>query len=333
MKKLLIIVGVVIIAVNAAVGAYAAEYTMRLSVSPPDSNPIGKGVRYLGEIIEKKSGGRIETQVFTGYSLTTGNEDQINYTRKNNIQMSVTVSSAFVGAGKGLENWYIFDYPYLFASPADVYKFAETDLYKKMCADLQKSTGLKAYPPYSQGLTKIGAKRAINTPDDMKNLKIRTTTSRLTQEMIRAWSGAPTPMAWGEVFTGLQQGTVDGVCTSSGMFDADKLYEVVGYMACIDPYPLLHVPFLNNRWFESLPEDLQKIVDECMYEYLDYERKLQDDAEDQVKQDMRANGMTVIEYDAETIKPFTERTAYIIDKYADMAGTEFVGEVKKILGK
>ena len=333
MKKSLVLLLAAMVLLTGAVAAYAAEYTMRISVAPPDINPIGKGARYLGEIIEKKTNGRIKTEVFTGYALTSSNEDQIDYTRKNNIQMSVTVTSALVGAGKGLEGWYIFDYPYLFLTPQEVYTFAEQDVYKDMCADLLKKTGLRGYPPYSQGLIKIGTKKAINTPDDLKGLKIRTTSSRLQQEMIRSWSGAPTPMGWGEVFTGLQQGTVDGVCTSTGMFDADKLYEVVKFMACVDPCPLLHVPFLNNKWFESLPADLQKIVDECMYEYLAYERKLQDDAEEAVKKSMRENGMTVIEYNAETLKPFVEKSAHILDKHAALAGEDFVKKVKASLGK
>lgn len=333
MKKGLVLVMAAMLILVGAVSASAAEFTMRISVSPPDSNPIAIGVRHLGDIIQKKSNGRIKTEVFTGYSLTSSNEDQIDYTRKNNIQMSVSVSSAFVGAGKGLDSWYIFDYPFLFLTPKDIYDFADKDVYKEMCADLLKQTGLKAYPPYSQGLIKIGTKKAINVPEDLKNLKIRTTSSRLQQEMIKSWSGAPTPMGWGEVFTGLQQGTVDGVCTSTGMFDADKLYEVVKFMACVNPCPLLHVPFLNNKWFESLPADLQKVVDECMYEYLAYERKLQDEAEEAVKKSMRENGMTVIEYNAETIKPFVEKSAYIIDQHAAMAGEEFVKKVKASLGK
>lgn len=333
MKKSLVLILAAMMLLAGSVIASAAEYTMRISVSPPDSNPIAQGVRHLGDIIQKKSDGRIKTEVFTGYSLTSSNEDQIDYTRRNNIQMSVTVSSAFVGAGKGLDSWYIFDYPFLFLTPKDIYDFAEKDVYKDMCTDLLCKTGLKAYPPYSQGLIKIGTKKAINTPDDLKGLKIRTTSSRLQQEMIRSWSGAPTPMGWGEVFTGLQQGTVDGVCTSTGMFDADKLYEVVKFMACVDPCPLLHVPFLNNKWFESLPADLQKIVDECMYEYLAYERKLQDEAEEGVKNNMRDNGMTVIEYDAAAIKPFVEQSVFILDKYASFAGEDFVKKVKATLDK
>ncbi len=333
MKKSLVLLMAAMLVLGGVMTASAAEFTMRISVSPPDSNPIAQGVRHLGDSIRKKSNGRIKTEVFTGYSLTSSNEDQIDYTRRNNIQMSVTVSSAFVGAGKGLDSWYIFDYPFLFLTPKDIYDFAEKDVYKEMCADLLKKTGLRAYPPYSQGLIKIGAKKAITVPEDLKGLKIRTTSSRLQQEMIRAWSGAPTPMGWGEVFTGLQQGTVDGVCTSTGMFDADKLYEVVQYMACVDPCPLLHVPFLNNKWFESLPADLRQVVDECMVEYLAYERKLQDEAEESVRKSMREHGMTVIEYNAETIRPFVEKSAFILDRHAALAGKDFVKKVKASLGR
>lgn len=228
----------------------------------------------------------------------------------------------------------MFDYPYLFENEEELYKVLDSDKFKELSQRLAEITGVKAYGGYNLGWVQISTnKNPINSPADLKGHKIRTMSSELQMKICEAFGANPTIVNYGEVFTACQQGTVDGIMTSTGLYVSDRFYEVQKYLACVRPIALLHVPIINNSWYESLPDDLKAIFDESMEIYLDGVRQYELDFEAAAVEELKAKGMEVREYTQEEIQAFKDASAKVVIDYADIAGQEIIDYVKDILNK
>lgn len=313
----------------------APEETFELKVShiASETDPIHQGWLLLKETLEEKSGGRITVTVFGNKQLSSSNNEDAEKVQQNIVQATSVPTSSLAALGN-IKEYQVFDYPYLFESEEDLYKVLDSDRFKELSAQLAEVTGVKAYGGYNLGWVQISTNvKPVNTPADLKGQKIRTMSSELQMEIVKAFGGNPTIINYGEVFTACQQGTVDGIQTSTGLWVSDRFYEVQKYMGCTRAIALLHVPIINNSWYESLPDDLHAVFDESMEIYLDGVRQYELEFEANAIQTLRDKGMEVKEYTPEELQLFKDAAASVIVDKADIAGQEIIDEVKQILGK
>ena len=249
-------------------------YKPVLTIALSKNDYSGDAMIYLGEILEERSGGRIQPTVNTDMAFTTGDTEQAEVTMNNTAQISICSSFALATMSPELNRFLVFDVPYLFQTDEEVYAYADSDLNRETLDKMPELLGLRAYPQYSRAWAKISTgNKEIKVPSDLNGLKIRSSSSDLYCAFLEGCGAVPSPMAYGEVYTGLQQNTIDGMMTTTPHWYFDKFCEVQDYMVCCNAFIIAHTPIVNNEWFESLPEDLQQIVDECMWDYLDYVRQ------------------------------------------------------------
>ncbi len=308
-------------------------YELKVSHIASESDPIHQGWSLLKETLEEKSDGRITVTIFGNKQLSNSNNEDAEKVQQNIVQATSVPTSSLAALGN-IKEYQVFDYPYLFETEEELYKVLDSDAFADLSEQLAQITGVKAYGGYNLGWVQISTNRnPINTPDDLKGHKIRTMSSELQMKIAESFNANPTIVNYGEVFTACQQGTVDGIMTSTGLYVSDRFYEVQNYMGCVRPIALLHVPIINNSWYEGLPDDLKAIFDESMEIYLEGVRQYELDFEAAAIEELKAKGMEVKEYTAEELQAFKDATANVIVDKADIAGQEIIDTVKTILNK
>jgi tripartite ATP-independent transporter DctP family solute receptor len=152
--------------------------------------------------------------------------------------------------------------PFAFQSYAVAYEVYDGPFGQEMAEDIRKKTGFKVLGyGESGGFFQISnSKRPIKSPADMKGLKIRTMSIPLHMGIIESLGGAPTPIAWAEVYTALQTGVVDGQMNPIPIINTAKFYEVQKYITLTNHLYAPYVWVLNDKWYQGLTPAEKEIV-------------------------------------------------------------------------
>ena len=216
----------------------------------------GQGSSKLKEVAEKLSNGEIEVQIFPNSQLG-GELEMVSQVRLGTLDM-VMAGSGIVAAIE--PTFSITELPFIWKSREQAWKVLNGPIGDKMFALLEP----KGIKPLSWGVWDMRGFLTVGfdvaKPDDLKGKKIRVIENPLYVRTIRAYGGNPVPMAWPEVYSALQQKTIDGVETNyHGMSDS-KLYEVAKSLAVSDHIWTATVFMINKKKFESLSPKLQEVV-------------------------------------------------------------------------
>jgi tripartite ATP-independent transporter DctP family solute receptor len=269
----------------------AAQTTMRISISIPQNSHQGVAIDTFAKEVEKRTGGRYKIQPF--YSGALGAEREATEAVQLGTQELTFTSSGpvpnFVPEVK------ILDVPFLFRDYAHARAVLDGPIGQEL---LQKfdARGIKALAWGENGFRHMtNSKRAVNGPDDLKGLKMRTMENPVHVQAYKGFGIIPTPMAFSEVFTALQQGTVDGqenplsVITSAKFDQVQKFLTLTGhvYSPCVF--------LMNKEAFDKLSAADKTAFLEAAKEGVKANRLRVDSDEKIAVADLRAKGMTVID--------------------------------------
>lgn len=297
-------------------------------------DPLHLGYVHFGKEMEKRSNGRIKFTVYPNSQLSSGDVELLGLVKTNMVQFSSVPQFAMEPNGVTLKPFNIFDVPFMFSSYADAYKVMDGKVGAEMLDRLDK-LNVKAGPGWAIGWQKITTvKGKIAVPDDIKGQKIRCGSSKLLIDFLKSAGAGPVVISYGETFTALQQGVCDGMCTATPLYISDRLYEVQKYMGCVDFAPVFHTPIVSKAWYQSLPKDLQQVVDESMKEWIAYSRKITEEAEKNAKTELATKyGMTVTELTPEQKAKWIALGEPLWNSAGPVVEAEFLAKVRKELGK
>jgi tripartite ATP-independent transporter DctP family solute receptor len=198
----------------------------------------------------------VNVKVFPASQL--GNERElIEGTKIGTIQMSF-VSGAIAGFYKEAQ---VLDIPYLFSSGPVAWKVMDGPFGQEMAADILQKTGMRVLAYGETGFRNFtNSSRPIKSPADMKGLKIRVMETPVYVNMVKALGAAPTPIAWSEVYTALQQKVVDGQENPVATIMQAKLYEVQKYLTLDGHSYGVDFFLINDKFYRSLPQETQQII-------------------------------------------------------------------------
>lgn len=309
-------------------------YEMKISHLTTEIDPLHVGYEYLKELLNEKTDGRINVTIYGNKQLANSDREQAEMVQNGLAELGTTPSFTVAALNSDLKEFFIYDYPYLMENSEELYEFTDGELGDEMRAEAEDKLGVKVYPGFPLGWVKISSnKQELLEPASIKNLKIRTTSSEMYMAFVKALGANPTPVNYGELFTALQQGTVDGMMTTTSLYQSDRFYEVQKYMGAVDPFTIFHIPLVNGKWYNALPEDLQAIFDECMIDYVAKMRELEDAQEELSKKFLAEQGMTVTEYTDEQKQKFIDIGLQVVEANKDIAGADFVDRVIDFFGK
>ena len=249
----------------------------------------------------------------------------------NTIQGGIMVSSALASF---TNTFLVFDLPFLFENSEQGQKMCDSDVGKEILGTLD-DIGIKGLGFMEYGMRNItNSKRPINAPEDLKGIKIRTMENPIHMAAFSVMGADPTPMAFGELFTALQQGAIDAQENPLSVITSSKFNEVQKYISITEHVYSAAPLMVSKAAYDALPDDLKAVVDEAGTEACDWERQYLAEQEKSWLADLEAAG-NEINYPEKAA--FVEATQSVYDQYvgdgADQISTQVLDKVYEVIGR
>lgn len=254
----------------AGCGAKRELKIIKLAHGLDAQHSVHKGMVYLGQKLAEKSGGTLQVNVYPSGQLGSEREC-LELVQLGGLAMTKVSASVLEGFAPEFK---VFGLPYLFRD--DVHKKAVLDgpIGKEILAAPQ-SKFMRGLCYYDSGSRSFYTKsKPVLTPDDLKGLKIRVQESPMAFALIRAFGASATPIAFGELYTSLQQGVVDGAENNPPSFHLARHYEVCKYYSLDEHTTVPDVVIISTHFWNSLTPQQQQWMQEAADESAAYQRKL-----------------------------------------------------------
>ena len=252
-----LVCGLAMVGASAAMVAAEAKYAYKLGHSVSEKHPYHLGAVRFKEIVEKETKGDVTVSVFPNNQLGTGERDLLEGLQLGTVDFYVGSTGPMSGFEK---KFMLFDFPFLFKSKRHVYGVLDGKIGAYVMGLLDKQ-GMKGLAWCENGFRHVtNSKRPIAVPADAKGLKLRTMENKVHMAIWKALGADPTPMAWGEIFTALQQGTVDGQENPIPVIYTSKIYEVQKHLSLTGHVFSPAMIIMSKAKFDALPKEYQDIV-------------------------------------------------------------------------
>ncbi|MBU0474110.1 MAG: TRAP transporter substrate-binding protein [Bacteroidetes bacterium] len=271
MKKIIIYVFVLLLSV---VLLSCAKVTgvkkLKIGHGLDQSHPVHKAMLNMAERVKEKSNGSIQISVYPSQQLGTEREC-LELLQIGSLAMTKVSSSVLEGF---VPIFKVFSLPYIFRSEEHKFNVFEGEVGRELLLSPEKYW-LRGLCFYDAGSRSFYTKdKPINSPDDLVGLKIRTQESATSVKLVNALGGSATPISWGELYTALQQGVVDGAENNPPSFYLSRHYEVCKYYSIDEHTSVPDLLLISTVVWNELTEKEQKWVQDAADESYLYEKKL-----------------------------------------------------------
>ncbi|MEM6966835.1 MAG: TRAP transporter substrate-binding protein [Bacteroidota bacterium] len=281
------------------------EHLFRVSLWANENHTWYKAFMYFADLIEKRSEGKMKVEVYPSEQLAKEIES-IRLIQAEVIEMTVTASL--------LSNWIevatFCEMPFLLRDTLEKNALLNGPIGKRVEKEMLEKIGLRPVGVFERGPRQLTSNRPIRHPDDLKGMILRVPN---VPSFVTAWSamGAkPTPMAFSEVFTSLQQGTIEGQENPFALILSAGFAEVQQYVNLTEHVMSWSYPVVGEKQFQRLPEDLKVIFLEAAKDMQRYERNLFLTNEKKVREQLEAKGMEFIEVNKAAFSERCEQAIY-----------------------
>ena len=325
MKKLL--AAVTFMAIMAAGAAFAApEYTIKVGYIGSDTHPTMQAMKVFAKDVDAGSKGKIKVELYPNAQLG-GDRELCEGVQMGTIQMAIPSTSALAGFDKRIQ---VLDLPYLFTTRKAAFDAVDGELGQKLNTYLSKK-GFEVLGYQENGFRHVtNSKRPIKTPADLKGLKIRTMENPMHIAFFKELGANPTPMSWGELYTALQQGTVDAEENPYAMIDDGKFYEVQKYVSETGHVFSYEILIANKKFMDKLPADLRKVVVDAAHKAIMTQRARLEKEEAAFKAKVTKAGLTANELTPKQKKPFVDATKKVYAQFENELGKEIMDIARKV---
>ncbi|SFC60894.1 tripartite ATP-independent transporter solute receptor, DctP family [Flagellimonas taeanensis] len=274
------------------------------------NHSVHKAMLKMSEDLEKLSGGKMTIKIYPNQQLGSEREslELLQIGSLDMTKVSVGVLENFAPDMK------VFGIPFLFRDKQHSFSVLDGPIGKKLLEEGEKFW-LKGLCYYDAGSRSFYTKdKQVTTPDDLKGLKIRVMESATAMDMVRSLGGAPTPISWGELYTSLQQGVVDGAENNPPSFYLSRHYEVCKYYTINEHTMLPDALLVSTHLWGRLSEQEQQWLQEAADNSVAYQRELWAISEREALEEVEKAGVEVIYPDK---APFEEAVQGLYDQYKD----------------
>jgi C4-dicarboxylate-binding protein DctP len=293
---------------------------IKLSHVVAENTPKGQASLKFKELAEKKLPGKVQVQVFPNSSLF-GDGKEMEALLLGDVQIIVPSLSKFDRYTKKLQ---VFDLPFLFHDIASVDRFQHSKDGKALL-DAMKSKGIKGLAYWHNGMKELSTDKAqLKLPGDVKGLKFRIQQSDVLEAQFRAVGANPQKMAFSEVYQALQTGVVDGQENTWSNIYSQKFHEVQKTIAVTNHGVIDYMVITNAKWWDSLPADVRKGLQEAMDEATAYGNGLANDFNERDRKRIEAAGKA-------KIQPLTKADLALWQKTMEPVWKKFEGDIGKDL--
>lgn len=278
---------------------------LRLGHGLPVEHPVHKAMEFMARRVKELSGGKLEIAIYPAGMI--GSEAEcLKQTQNGQLDLSKTSTAVLESS---VPEMTAFSMPYLFRDKNHFWKVLDGPIGKKIA---ELPGGMRGLTYFDSGERSFyTTRKAIRRPEDLKGMKIRTQQSRCAMDMVSALGGAPTPIPWGELYTALSQGTVDGAENNLPSFDTGRHLEVCKNFILSEHSRVPDMLVIGNATWDHLDAQQKAWLQEAAHEASLYQRKLWEEAEKESHQRAEAAGVRFLPVDkaafAEKLRPLYQK--------------------------
>lgn len=269
-------------------------YVLKGACSLAADHPYALALTYLSEQLAQRSNGRIQLDVYPAGQMG-GETAYVEMLQMNTLDFAVMATAPLANF---IDTMSVFDLPYLFKDTEHVYAVEDSEIGKALLEELQQ-INVRGMEFMECGFMELGCTKPLNTPADLKGLNVRIMENVIYQEFFSLMGANPITMSMTEVFTSLQNGTIDTVTNPVVTIYTSKLHTEAKHISMTDCIYIPAILLMSQERYNSLPADLQQIVTECCEDAKEYERGLFVDLEKECADAIVAEGGEFIEVDDE----------------------------------
>jgi len=283
----------------------AADFTLRFGHLANEQNIWHLAAERFKEEVEANSDGRIEVRLYPSEQL--GAEmDVINSIQLGTADMTIT--------GESLQNWApkaaMMAVPYAFRDSEHLQAVVSGEIGAEIEAQITERANLVPLAWFERGPRELTSNRPIRHPDDLDGIRLRVPNVPLFVDTWQALGARPTPMAFSEVFTALQQGTIQAQENPLSLIESASFYEVQDYVNLTGHVRSWIYVVIGRNQLERMPEELQQVIFDAAAVMQAYQAELFEADQQRLEQALRERGMEFVEVDvaafAEKARPAVE---------------------------
>ena len=287
---------------TAAVGS-AAQTVIKMGHIMPADSPVDKAAHKLAELVSQRTSDRIKIEIFPASQLGS-QADMYELLRMNAMQM---MWAGDYVALRAVAEFRGFHWPYTFKDEAHVARFMDGPMGQTWKAEILKRTGIETLGYMIRSARHLTCNKPVHKAEDVKGMKLRSAQNPIYIKGFGAIGFVVTPIAFGELFTALQQGVVDAQENPFDMIFGHGLYEVQKYLVLTRHQFSTYQLHANDKFFKGLSAEDQEIIRNSVKEATDFGNVLTKETEGELLEKLKKAGMTVIGPPELDVDSFRER--------------------------
>lgn len=305
-----------------SVTSLAQDYTITAGIGLNDESAQYASLEVFKELVEERSDGRIEVELY--HSSQLGDDREMMEALQMGAQEMTCPSTAPIAPF--VSDFKVFDLPFLFPSNEAADYVLDGPIGQDLLDQLEE-IDIKGLAYWENGFRHVtNSERPIEEPEDFDGLKLRTMENPIHLAAFRELGANPTPMAFGELFSAMQQGVVDGQENPWGTIYLQNFYEVQDYVSDTGHVYSPFVLMMGLEYWENLPEDLQDIVQEAALEAKEHNRKTNREWNADYREELE-EVMEVTMLTDEQKADLQEAVRPVYDEFSEEIGQDLIDDV------
>lgn len=295
-------------------------YVLNFATVDVEDSVIGESILLLKEYLEDESNGRLNLEPYFGGALG-GERDAAEGVSIGTVHLT-NIDSGIVGGYDPA--FYVLAMPYLFDDKNDYYSKLDGEL-GQILRERAEAVGFKLYGFSDAGTRQISnTKQTVRSPEDMSGMVLRVPESDISIKTFEAFGANPTPMDFGEIYTALQQGTIDGMENSTEILYTVGFMEVQDYLT-LTGHQETPLPIIGSlEFYNSLPEDLQQILVDGIALAEQFNRERIQESEEDMKNRMVEEGIEITELSDEELEVFKQAVEPLYTEFTSIVGEDIL---------
>jgi len=288
-----------------------------------ETNPYHLLAEEFKELVEERSDGRLKINIYPNAQL--GEERElIEAMTFGNLDMAVITSSPVTNF---VPEFGVLDIPYLFEDWNQAETFVESDIADELLKETEE-IGITTYGFVPRGFRSVTTStEPVETPEDLEGLKLRVIESEVYLDTINEMGAVATAMSWGDAFTAMQQGAIDGQENDYSIIYTQNVPEVQKYLSLTEHIFAMNTLMASSNNIAQLPEDLQQIIEESAVEAVKNMGEYNRVEQDNLRQMIEDEGMEINEVDKDA---FIESVSETQEKYSEKYGSSYYESIKEL---
>src|SRR5918993_5788515 len=303
--------------------AQISERTLRWAQQNSLEHPQGQGAKKFAELVEAKSGGKIKVRVFPSGQLG-GDLQTVSAIQGGTIDLTVLNAGLLVGQVK---EFGLFDLPFLFESGKEADAVVDGPFGQKLSETLP-AKNLIPLGYWELGFRNVtNSRRPVTKLEDIQGLKVRVVQSPLYIDLFNTLGANAVPLPFPELYTALEQKTVDGQENPVTLIQTSKFFEVQKHLTLTRHTYNPQIVVFSKRVWDRLDADEKKLIEDAAQEARTFQREFSREQETRALEAVKAAGMQVVELPAAEVTRIREKVQPVIKKFSDGVNEATVKEL------